>query len=69
MDDLITEENHIKLQMTSIFASIEQVETQELRDNETTEENDQCKALANLTRMHFMKQMEKITKNLKKILT
>ena len=56
MDDLITEENHIKLQMASIFASIEQVETQERRDNEATEEYDHCKALANLTRMRFMKQ-------------
>ena len=64
MDDLITEQNHIKLQMASIFTSIEQVETQEHRENETIEEYNRPKALANLTKMCFMKQMEKITKDL-----
>ena len=65
MDDLITEQNHLKLQMASIFTSIEQVETQKRGENETIEEYNRHKALANLTKMHFMKQMEKLTKKFK----
>ena len=65
MDDLITEQNHLKLQMASIFTSIEQVEIQKRGENETIEEYNRHKALANLTKMRFMKQMEKLTKNLK----
>ena len=65
MDDLITEQDHLKLQIASIFTSIEQVETRECRENETTEEYYHCRALANLRKMRFMKQMEKLIKTFK----
>ena len=54
------------MQIGSLFASIQQVETERHKPQETTEEYNRCKAIANLTKARYMKQMEKITKQFKK---
>ena len=51
--------------MASLFTSIQQVETRCRKEEETIEEYNRHKALANLTRARFMKQMENFTKALK----
>ena len=53
------------MQMASLFTSIQQVETRCRKEEETIEEYNRHKALANLTRARFMKQMENFTKQLK----
>ena len=54
------------MQMASLFTSMQQVEIRRRKEGETIEEYNRHKSLANLTKARFMKQMEKITKELKK---
>ena len=54
------------MQMASLFTSMQQVEIRRCKEGETIEEYNRHKSLANLTKARFMKQMEKITKELKK---
>ena len=54
------------MQIGSLFVSIQQVETERHKPQETTEEYNCRKAIANLTKARYMKQMEKITKQFKK---
>ena len=54
------------MQMASLFTSMQQVEIRRRKEGETIEEYNRNKSLANLTKARFMKQMEKITKELKK---
>ena len=53
------------MQMASLFTSMQQAETQTRRNGETVEEYNRRKAIAKLTKIRFMKRMEKLTKDLK----
>ena len=53
------------MQLASLFTSINQVETSRKKEEETTEEYNHHKALANLTKTRHLKQMEKKTKQFK----
>ena len=66
IDELSIELNIHQMQMASQFTSMQQVETRRHKEEETTEEYIRHKSLANLTKARYMKQMEKITKELKK---
>ena len=66
IDELTIELNIRQMQMASLFTSMQQVEIRRLKEGETIEEYNRHKSLANLTKARFMKQMEKITKELKK---
>ena len=65
IDELNLEMNHRKIQVASLFASIQQVETEICKEQETTEQHNRNKALSNLRKARFMKQMENLTKELK----
>ena len=54
------------MQMASLFTSMQQVEIRRRKEGETIEDYNHHESLANLTKARFMKQMEKITKELKK---
>ena len=66
IDELTIELNIRQMQMASSFTSMQQVEIRRCKEGETIEEYNGHKSLANLTKARFMKQMEKITKELKK---
>ena len=66
IDELSIELNICQMQMASRFTSMQQVETRSHKEEETTEEYICRKSLANLTKACYMKQMEKIPKELKK---
>ena len=66
IDELTIELNIRQMQMASLFTSMQQVEIRRRNEGETIEEYNRHKSLANLTKARFMKQMEKITKELKK---
>ena len=66
IDELIVELNIRKMQIASLFVSIQQVETESRKAQETTEEYNRRKAIANLTKARYRHQMEKITKQFKK---
>ena len=66
IDELTIELNIRQMQMASLFTSMQQVEIRRRNEGETIEEYNRQKSLANLTKARFMKQMEKITKELKK---
>ena len=66
IDELTIELNIHQMQMASLFTSMQQVEIRRRKEGETIEEYNRHKSLANLTKARFMKQMEKITKELKK---
>ena len=66
IDELTIELNIRQMQMASLFTSMQQVEIRRRKEGETIEEYNRHKSLANLTKARFMKQMEKITKELKK---
>ena len=51
--------------MASLFTSIQQVETEMRKEKETTEQHNCDKALFNLRKARFMKQMQNLTKKLK----
>ena len=53
------------MQLASLFTSIQQVETRRQREEETTEEYNRHKALANLTKTSYLKQMVKMSKQFK----
>ena len=53
------------MQLASLFTSIQQVETRRKKDEETTKEYNCHKALANLTKTRYLKQMEKMSKQFK----
>ena len=53
------------MQLASLFTSIQQVETRRKKEEETTEDHNRHKALANLTKIRYLKQMEKMTKQFK----
>ena len=55
-----------KMQIASLFVSIQQVETEKCKPGETTEEYNRRKAIANLTSVRYRHQMEKLTKQFKK---
>ena len=59
------EVNHRKIQVASLFTSIQQVETEIRKEQETTEQHNNTKALSNLKKAQFMKQMQNLTKELK----
>ena len=59
------EVNHRKIQVASLFTSIQQVETEICKEKETTEQHNRNKALSNLKKARFMKQMQNLTKELK----
>ena len=59
------EVNHRKIQAASLFATIQQVETEIHKEQQTTEQHNCDKALANLRKARFMKQMQNLTKKLK----
>ena len=65
IDDLNTEVNHRKIQVASLFTSIQQVETEIRKEQETTQQHNRDKALSNLRKARFMKQMQNLTKELK----
>ena len=65
IDDLNTEVNHCKIQVASPFTSIQQVETEIQKEQETTQQHNRDKALSNLRKTQFMKQMQNLTKELK----
>ena len=65
IDELNTEVNHHKIQVASLFTSIQQVETEMHKEKETTEQHNNDKALFNLRKARFMKQMQNLTKKLK----
>ena len=51
--------------MASLFTSIQQVETEIRKEQETAEQHNRNKALSNLRKARFMKQMQNLTKKLK----
>ena len=53
------------MQMASLFTSLEEVDAQACRKDETVQDYSRRKALTKLTKARFMKRMEKITKDLK----
>ena len=53
------------MQLASLFTSIQQVETRRKKEQETTKDHNRHKALANLTKIRYLKQMEKMTKQFK----
>ena len=59
------EVNHRKIQVASLFTSIQQVETEIRKEKETAEQHNRDKALSNLRKARFMKQMQNLTKKLK----
>ena len=59
------EVNHRKIQTASLFATIQQVETEINKEQQTTEQHNHNKALANLRKARFMKHMQNLTKKLK----
>ena len=63
--ELKIELNTHQMQLASLFTSIQQVETRRQREEETTEEYNRHKALANLTKTRYLKQMEKMSKQFK----
>ena len=65
IDELNMEVNHRKIQVASLFTSIQQVETEICKEQQTTEQHNRDKALANLRKARFMKQMQDLTKKLK----
>ena len=65
IDELIMELNHRKIQATSLFTSIQQVETEMRKEQQTAEQHNRDKALSNLRKARFMKQMQNLTKTLK----
>ena len=62
IDELTMEVNHRKIQVASLFTSIQQVETEICKEQETTEQHNRNKALSNLKKARFMKQMQNLTK-------
>ena len=62
IEELKIELNTCQMQLASLFTSIQQVETRRQREEETTEEYNCHKALANLTQTRYLKQMEKMSK-------
>ena len=65
IEELKIELNTCQMQLASLFTSIQQVETRRQREEETTEEYNRHKALANLTKTCYLKQMEKMSKQFK----
>ena len=65
IDELNVEVNHRKIQLASLFTSIQQVETEIRKEQETAEQHNRDKALFNLRKARFMKQMQNVTKKLK----
>ena len=65
IEELKIELNTHQMQLTSLFTLIQQVETRRKKEEETTKEYNCHKALANLTKTHYLKQMEKMTKQFK----
>ena len=65
IEELKIELNTRQMQLASLFTSIQQVETRRQREEETTEEYNRHKALANLTKTRYLKQMEKMSKQFK----
>ena len=59
------EVNHRKIQLASLFISIQQVETEIRKEQETAKQHNRDKALFNLRKARFMKQMQNLTKKLK----
>ena len=51
--------------MASLFTSIQQIETEIHKEQETAEQHNRDKALTNLRKARFMKQMQNLTKKLK----
>ena len=66
IDELTVELNIRKMQIASLFVSIQQVEIERCKENETTEEYNRRKAIANLTKARYRKRMEILTKQFKK---
>ena len=64
IEELKIELNTRQMQLASLFTLIQQVETRRQRE-ETTEEYNHHKALANLTKTRYLKQMEKMSKQFK----
>ena len=65
IDELNMEVNHRKIQLASLFTSIQQVETEIHKEQETAKQHNCDKALFNLRKARFMKQMQNLTKKLK----
>ena len=65
IEELKIELNTRQKQLVSLFTSIQQVETRRQREEETTEGYNHHKALAKLTKTHYLKQMEKMSKQFK----
>ena len=65
IEELKIELNTRQMQLASLFTSIQQVETRRKKEEETTEDHNRHKALANLTKIRYLKQMEKMTKQFK----
>ena len=63
--ELKIELNTRQMQLASLFISIQQVETRRQKEEETTKEYNRHKALANLTKTCYLKQMEKMSKQFK----
>ena len=55
IDELTVELNIRKMQIASLFVSIQQVEIERCKENETTEEYNRRKAIANLTKARYRK--------------
>ena len=66
IDELSVELNVRKMQIGSLFVSIQQVDTERCKPEETIEDYKRRKAIANLTKARYRQQMENLTKQLKK---
>ena len=66
VEELCMEINIRQMQMASIFAALQQVETRYRKEADTVEEHNCHRALARLTRARYIKNMKSFTKQLKK---
>ena len=64
IDELSVELNVRKMQIGSLFVSIQQVDTERCKPEETIEDYKCRKAIANLTKARYRQQMEKINKTI-----
>ena len=66
IDELSVELNAHKMQIGSLFVSIQQEDTERCKPEETIEDYKRRKAIANLTKASYRQQMENLSKQLKK---